>query len=134
MPHSLPGPAAAHAATPNLSLVSINARFCPRCGLRLNDDRAAGEGDRHPWFARNTTSGHTEPSTAADRFTSTILRGYANAMYRLGVRYEVRRNEAEAVRCFGKASHLGNEPAKSRLLEIPIGTRAKLVRHTPGPS
>ena len=61
----------------------------------------------------------------ASAFTSTIVRGYANAMYRLGVRYEVRRNEAEAVRCYGKASHLGNEPAKSRLLDIPGAGRAR---------
>lgn len=63
-----------------------------------------------------------------------IVRGYANAMYRLGARYEVRHNEAEAVRCYGKASHLGNEPAKARLLGIPSATRLHLPSGSPPPS
>lgn len=64
---------------------------------------------------------------AARPFTTTIIRGYANAMYRLGTRYEVRRNEGEAVRCYGKASHLGNEPAAARLMDIPVAR----VAHAP---
>lgn len=113
----------------DLSLVSVNARFCPRCGLRLNDDRLRG-GERSSCFAGragNTTLPHTAPS--AGPFTSLIVRGYANAMYRLGVRYEIRRNDAEAVRCYGKASHLGNEHAAARLLDVPLASRA--VDHRP---
>ena len=45
---------------------------------------------------------------------SVILHGYANAMFRLGTRYEFRHNTDEAIRCYGKASQLGNEPATAR--------------------
>ena len=55
-----------------------------------------------------------------DAFSSVVLRGYANAMFRLGVHYEVRHNDNEAVRCYGKASRLGNEPARVRLTNIPV--------------
>jgi hypothetical protein len=47
-----------------------------------------------------------------------IIRGYANAMFRLGLRYEVRRNDDEALRCYGKASKLGNEDAAARMGEL----------------
>jgi TPR repeat protein len=51
-------------------------------------------------------------------------------MYRLGVRYEVRRNAAEAFRCYGKASHLGNAPAAARLLNLGA-TGRRCPRPTP---
>lgn len=40
-------------------------------------------------------------------------------MLRLGIRYETRHNDDEAVRCYGKASRLGNEAAAERLITIP---------------
>ena len=50
---------------------------------------------------------------------SLILLGYANAMYRLGWRYEIgngtARNAEEAVRCYFKAAKLGNAAALARL-------------------
>lgn len=50
--------------------------------------------------------------------TSQILRGYANALYKLGRRYEIvlgHRNPREAVRCYLKAARLGNMMAFARL-------------------
>jgi TPR repeat protein len=50
--------------------------------------------------------------------SSEILRGYANALYNLGRRYEIaaaNRNPREAVRCYLKAARLGNLMAFARL-------------------
>jgi TPR repeat protein len=76
------------------------ARFCPSCGKPIELAPAAAPG-------------------FTDFFSSLVLRGYANAMFRLGVRYEFRHNEDEAIRCYTKASRLGNETAHQRLSEIP---------------
>lgn len=50
---------------------------------------------------------------------SAMLLGYANAMYRLGWRYETGqgtgRNVEEAIRCYFKAAKLGNPAALARL-------------------
>ena len=50
---------------------------------------------------------------------SLMLLGYANAMYRLGSRYEralgSERNVDEAIRCYFKAAKLGNADAVARL-------------------
>ena len=50
---------------------------------------------------------------------SLMLLGYANAMYRLGRRYERSlgsgRNVEEAIRCYFKAAKLGNGDALARL-------------------
>ena len=57
---------------------------------------------------------------------STILLGYAKAMYRLGRRYETAlgtgRNVAEAIRCYFKAAKLGNSAALARLAPQCAGT------------
>jgi len=54
-----------------------------------------------------------------DDVHSLMLLGYANAMYRLGWRYETGlgsgRNPQEALRCYFKAAKLGNIAALSRL-------------------
>jgi hypothetical protein len=66
------------------------ARYCPHCGVRLDD--------------------------AVDvPFCNSILFGYAKAMFRLGVHHEVRHNEPEAIRCYDKASRLGSRAADDRL-------------------
>ena len=48
-----------------------------------------------------------------------MLAGYANAMFRLGWRYETGhgtpRNTDEAIRCYFKAAKLGNANALARL-------------------
>ena len=93
----------------DLSTLSAAARFCPKCGLRLSDHRA-------------TLSSAT--FTPLQAFSSCVLQGYANAMFRLGVHYEVRHNDDEAVRCYGKASRLGLEEARGRLDEIPFASRS----------
>jgi TPR repeat protein len=58
------------------------------------------------------------PSPAGDSH-SLMLLGYANAMYRLGWRYEtglgMGRNTEEAIRCYFKAAKLGNPAALARL-------------------
>jgi TPR repeat protein len=50
---------------------------------------------------------------------SMILAGYANALYRLGWRYEAglgtSRNSVEALRCYHKSAKLGNLAALARL-------------------
>jgi hypothetical protein len=87
----------------DLSAVATFARFCPHCGVKLADFAAA--------------RAHAGP---LERAANLVLRGYANAMFRLGEHYEVRHNGDEAIRCYGKASQLGNEVAKSRLVDIPL--------------
>src|SRR5687768_14608842 len=79
------------------------ARFCPVCGLELSESR-----------------GHD----GQESFSTTIVRGYAHAMFRLGVRYEVRHNDDEAVRCYDKSSRLGDERATGKILEIPVASIA----------
>jgi hypothetical protein len=53
------------------------------------------------------------------RDTHALILGYANAMFRLGWRYEnghgTCRNSHEAVRCYFKAAKLGNTSALARL-------------------
>jgi hypothetical protein len=83
------------------------ARFCYHCGSPLDAERPGG--------ARPVAV----LSRLDDLFSSTIVRGYAHAMFRLGTRYEVRHNGHEAARCYGKASRLGSEPAKARLAQLP---------------
>jgi TPR repeat protein len=78
------------------------ARFCPSCGKPIEIVPAAAA----PRFS--------------EFFSSLVLRGYANAMFRLGVRYEFRHNDDEAIRCYSKASRLGSETAYHRLSEIPL--------------
>ena len=89
------------------------ARFCPHCGIRLSDTR-------HLIIKRIDPT----PTTA-------VVRGYASAMFRLGFHYETRHNDDEAVRCYGKASRLGNGPAEARMSEIPVALRADDPRETP---
>ena len=102
----------------DVSELAVEAVYCPRCGLRL----PAPPGGATP-------QGSGSPESVESPFSSTIVRSYANAMFRLGVRYEVRHNEAEAVRCYGKASHLGNVAAKVCLLDI---TLSKTLDSSPG--
>lgn len=73
------------------------ARFCPRCGTRLG-----------------------ELNLVHFAFFHGIVHGYASAMFRLGAHHEFRHNDDEAFRCYGKASRLGNEPARTRLLDVPV--------------
>lgn len=101
----------------DLSALAAGAVYCPRCGLRRPGEAGAADG-----VGRDGT------------FSSTIIRSYANAMFRLGTHYEVRHNEAEAVRCYGKASHLGNVPAKVCLLDIALSKRLQPPRDALPPS
>ena len=88
-------------------------RFCPRCGFKLAVESAEPAVIyRHPLPAMPVEQQH-EPSH------SLMISGYATAMNKLGVRYEVgqgvARNEDEAIRCYGKAARLGDEDARTRL-------------------
>ena len=99
----------------DLSGVAPAARFCPNCGIRLSD-------------ARQLIITRIDPTP-----TTAVVRGYASAMFRLGFHYEARHNDDEAVRCYGKASRLGNSAAKARMSEIPVAFRADDPRDTPTP-
>ena len=105
-----------------MSELAAEAVYCPRCGLRLPPPPGA------------TSEGSGSLASDESSFSSTIVRSYANAMCRLGVRYEVRHNEAEAVRCYGKASHLGNAAAKVCLLDITLSKSPGTSRDTVPPS
>lgn len=59
------------------------------------------------------------PAFPGAESSSQIVRGYANALYSLGRRYEIDagpgRNRREALRCYLKAARLGNIMAFARL-------------------
>jgi hypothetical protein len=77
------------------------ARYCPRCGLRLNRPTEGPDGG----------------------FSNVVTRGYASAMLRLGTHYELRHNEHEAVRCYDKSARLGDVTARVRLIDVAIAKR-----------
>jgi TPR repeat protein len=53
-----------------------------------------------------------------------IVAGYGEALYRLGLRYEVgvgwKHHPGEAVRCFAKSARLGNAKALEHLAEVAV--------------
>ena len=91
----------------DLTRITGAARFCYQCGSPLDADQHTGHSLTPvlPLFD--------------GLFSTMIVRGYAHAMFRLGTRYEVRHNGHEAARCYGKAAHLGSEPARVRLAQLP---------------
>jgi TPR repeat protein len=91
----------------DLTRLTGAARFCYQCGSPLDADARAGN---RPVPVLPFLDG---------LFSTMMVRGYAHAMFRLGTRYEVRRNDHEAARCYGKAAHLGSEPARARLAQMP---------------
>ena len=91
----------------DLTRLTGAARFCYQCGSPLDADQRGGK-RALPVLCR-----------LDDLFSTMIVRGYAHAMFRLGSRYEVRHNDHEAARCYGKASRLGSEAARSRLARLP---------------
>jgi hypothetical protein len=95
----------------DLARLSGAARFCYQCGCPLDRDRTTGKRVL-PVLLR-----------LDDLFSTTIVRGYAHAMFRLGTRYEVRHNAHEAARCYGKATRLGSEAARARLSRLPDDDR-----------
>jgi TPR repeat protein len=119
----------------DLSRMPEEGRYCPRCGLdsyssppaailsRAAESRLAGQSDELGWghLAELAVSSSTVvPPTVipSPNTSSQILRGYANALYKLGRRYEVggwTRNPREAIRCYLKAARLGNMMAFARL-------------------
>ena len=124
-----PFPGAARSASPvccrrcgsDVSELAAEAVYCPRCGLRLPPPGAVVD--------------HSGSSARGESpLSSVVVRGYANAMFRLGARYEARHNESESVRCYGKASHLGNAAAKVCLLDIAMSKTLGPPRDTPPPS
>ena len=91
----------------DLTRLTGAAKFCYQCGSPLDPDQRTGKAPI-PVLSRFD-----------DLFSTMIVRGYAHAMFRLGTRYEVRHNDHEAARCYGKASRLGSEPARARLAQMP---------------
>lgn len=80
------------------------ASYCPHCGLPLEDPDLRARLQRH----NADIPAHTS-----------IVHGYAHALFRLGRRYETglgaSRHEAEARRCYFKAAKLGSAPARDRM-------------------
>jgi TPR repeat protein len=119
----------------DLSTLPGWARYCPGCGLdsyssppaaiylRATESSTVARGDGLGWAHLNelaaSSAGPVPPMVAPlPECSSAILRGYANAMYNLGRRYEVaaaNRNPREAFRCYLKAARLGNVMAFARL-------------------
>jgi predicted amidophosphoribosyltransferase len=91
----------------DLTRLTGAARFCYHCGTPLEEYQRKGN-RMLPVLSR-----------LDELFSTTIVRGYAHAMFRLGTRYEVRRNDREAARCYGKATRLGSEAARARLVRLP---------------
>ena len=112
----------------DFSQLPASARYCPRCGW--DKQRASGSDSADPTQASGDAARlQLEPLTASSRTPPTLptaqparsplLRGFASAIYRLGVRYEgglgSRHNRSEAERCFFKAAKLGNQDAMARI-------------------
>src|SRR5258705_12618547 len=91
----------------DLSRLPPTAHFCPHCGQ--NQPRIPLADFAFP-----------PAPPAPEHFHSVMIVGYARAMSQLGSRYEtghgVARNSDEALRCFCKATRLGNSEARSRLI------------------
>jgi TPR repeat protein len=108
----------------DLSRLTGAARFCYQCGTPLDPDRQGTRKRVLPVL-----------SCFDELFSTMVVRGYAHAMFRLGTRYELRRNDHEAARCYGKASRLGSEPARARLAQRPpepVEQRSGPDEETPG--
>lgn len=119
----------------DLSQLPDRGRYCPQCGLdsyssapaaivmRAAESLPAREFDFLGWghlaeLARPGLGAVCPPMVALPNSSSQMLRGYANALYNLGRRYEVslaQRNPREAIRCYFKAARLGNLMAYARL-------------------
>jgi hypothetical protein len=84
-------------------LLAVRARFCPKCGVRVQEPEALG----------------VKPVLPVEPNHSEILNGYASALTHLGGKYEENRprNEREAVRCYLKAAKLGSGAAHEKLAE-----------------
>jgi TPR repeat protein len=124
----------------DLSRLCEAGRYCPRCGLDTYSSPPAALFERARESALPAAPfaeaewGHLAELSPADgpipppmpmdalptpETSSEILRGYSNALYRLGRRYELgggpARNRREAFRCYLKAARLGNFMAFARL-------------------
>lgn len=119
----------------DLSRMPAEGRYCPRCGLdsyssppaailsRAAESKLAGTSDPLGWSPLAELivcpAGIVAPTVVPSPTPSSeILRGYANAMYRLGRRYEIggwMQNPREAIRCYLKSAQLGNMMAFARL-------------------
>ena len=94
----------------------LSACFCPRCGVTL----AAMPGETlQPAPVSRLALPVLAIESRQTSDTHSLILGYANAMFRLGWRYEngygASRNTEEAVRCYFKAAKLGNDSALARL-------------------
>lgn len=123
----------------DLSRLAESGRYCPQCGLDTYGSPPAALFARARESTLLTTTPEAEWHHLSDLLldgdavpapplltaipspesSSQILRGYANAMYGLGRRYETgagpARNRREAFRCYLKSARLGNVLAFARL-------------------
>jgi hypothetical protein len=93
------------------------ARYCHRCGFHLPADVA----DRVLPGLPERVEQCAVPYARLFFPPSLILLAYGKALFNLGFRYETaigsRRNQEEALRCYGKAARLGDPSAVGRLAE-----------------
>jgi TPR repeat protein len=120
----------------DLSRLPIDARYCPRCGLDTLGSPPAALLAKTGEVSEAFTQAHAEwqhlieltgsagiavsfSAVPISEASSEILRGYGNALCKLGRRYEIgsgtSKNQAEAERCYRKAARLGNLVAFARL-------------------
>ena len=130
----------------DLSRLPEEGRYCPRCGLDSHASPPAAlllgdSRDKHQlsdtlgawqhltqFRVSNDIPAPRVPQPQAPAVASSeILEGYANALYKLGQRYEraqgVGGNFREALRCYCKSARLGNLWAMGRLAAYWLGRR-----------
>ena len=105
--------------------LQLAARFCPDCGAKLQmAHRRRFQMCRQILPLIHLGRGELFDAELPVRGRTAILIGYANAMYRLGWRYErgsgIPRNLPEATRCYTKSARLGNLDAMIRLAPAQI--------------
>ena len=99
----------------NLGVLPMSAKYCPHCGVDLSRPTVSANPVRVEYASKSAGA----PLKVVGSHRSALVRGFAGALYRLGVRYEAnlgaRSNRNEAIRCYQKAAKLGDEQAMNRL-------------------
>ncbi len=120
----------------DLSRLPDAARYCPRCGLdglasppaalltgatqcRAGLSQMLGGWQHLSQLVAVPTALNDIVSMPSADATSVMVKGYGNALYRLGQRYETApgagANAREALRCYSKSARLGNVWALARI-------------------
>ncbi len=101
----------------DLRTLPVAAHYCPHCGSDVQPKPVL------PLISKIPPLPHLE-RFSHQPVRSSILRGFAAALYRLGQRYEsglgAASNLSEAHRCYCKAAKLGNQAAQEKLNDRPV--------------